>query len=195
MLINNVGRTQRANFDTIPHEVERDFMNVNVLGQINLTKVIIKHFKEQRAGQLAVTSSLCGKFACPFSASYDGTKFALHGYFECIRNEYPFIDVTIICPGPIFTQNIAKAHFGGQFENLKRSYDNSDKRMKVERAAYLYCMAVANKLDEVWFGLQPVFWLFYAAQYFPSTLRGMYKRFASPEKVISLREGRKTEEV
>lgn len=171
ILINNVGMTQRANFDTIPHKVEKDIMDINVLGQINLTKCVIRHFKKRKTGQLAATISVCGKFACPFSASYDASKFALIGYFDCIRNEYPFIDVTLVCPGPIMTQNISKAYLSGDFVNTKKSYDSSDKRMPVDRAATLYLLAVANRLDEVWFSLKPILWLFYAAQYFPSTFR------------------------
>lgn len=145
-----MGRTQRANFDSIPHQMEKDIMDINCLGQVNLTKEVIRHFKETKSGQLAATISVCGKFACPFSATYDASKFALIGYFDCIRNEYPFVDVTLVCPGPIFTQNIAKAHMAGQFETSKRSYDKDDKRMAVERAAYLYCLALVNRLDEVW---------------------------------------------
>lgn len=195
ILINNVGVTQRANFDTITHQVERDIMDINVLGQVNLTKLVCQHFKEKRKGQLAVTVSVCGKFACPFSASYDASKFALVGYFDCIRNELPYVDVTLVCPGPVFTQNIAKAHFAGDFEKAKRSYDKDDKRMPVERLAFLYCLAIANKLDEVWVSLKPTLFVFYGIQYFPSTFRKFYHMIMSPEKVIAIREGRKKEEV
>jgi len=191
ILINNVGITQRCNFDAIPHDVEKSIMDINYFGQINLTKEVCKHFKEKRKGHLAVTISVCGKFPCPFSASYDASKFALMGYYDCIRNELPWLTVTLVCPGPIFTQNISKAHMAGDFEKSKRSYDQSDKRMKVERAAFLYCVALANKLDEVWFSLKPILFLFYGAQYFPSTFRKLWKMFASPEKVIAMREGRK----
>lgn len=171
VLINNVGITQRANFDSIPHQVEKDVMDINFFGQINLTKIVCRHFQERKKGQLAVTISVCGKFACPFSASYDASKFALFGYYECLRNELPFVDVTLMCPGPIFTQIIAKAHMAGDFASAKRSYDTNDKRMGVERAAFLYCVAVANKLDEVWISLKPILFLFYGIQYFPSIFR------------------------
>lgn len=193
VLINNVGVTQRANFDSITPEVEKDIMDINYFGQINLTKIVCRHFKEKKKGQLAVTISVCGKFSCPFSASYNASKFALIGYYDCIRNELPYVKVTLVCPGPIFTQNISKAHMAGDFVKSKRSYDASDKRLPVERAAYLYSVALANELDEVWFSLKPILFLFYAAQYLPSTFRRLYGIFASPEKVIAMREGRKEE--
>lgn len=79
----------------------------------------------------------------------------------------------------------------GDFVTSKRSYDPQDKRMPVERAAYLYAVAIANKCDEVWFSLKPILFLFYGMQYFPSIFRKMYRIFASPEKVIAIREGRK----
>lgn len=195
ILINNVGVTQRANFDSITPEVEKDIMDINYFGQINLTKVVCQHFKEVKKGHLAVTISVCGKFSCPFSASYNASKYALIGYYDCIRNELPYVKVTLVCPGPIFTQNISKAHMAGDFVKSKRSYDPEDKRMPVERAAYLYSVALVNELDEVWFSLKPILFLFYAMQYFPSTFRKIYGKFASPEKVIAMREGRKKEEV
>lgn len=171
ILINNVGVTQRSNFDAITPEVEKNIMDINYFSQINLTKVVCRHFKQNKKGHLGVTISVCGKFACPFSASYDASKFALIGYYDCIRNELPFVDVTLVCPGPIMTQNISKAHMAGDFEKSKRSYDADDKRMAVDRAAFLYCVSLVNRLDEVWISLKPILFLFYASQYFPSTFR------------------------
>ena len=195
ILVNNVGVTQRANFDSITPEVEKDIMDINYFGQINLTKEVCRHFKKKKKGHLGVTLSVCGKFSCPFSASYNASKYALVAYYDCIRYELPFVKVTLVCPGPIFTQNISKAHMAGDFVKSKRSYDSTDKRMPVERAAYLYAVSLANELDEVWFSLKPILFLFYGAQYFPSTFRKFYGIFASPEKVIAMREGRKIEEV
>jgi dehydrogenase/reductase SDR family protein 7 len=161
-------------------------MDINVLGQVSLTKLVCQHFKEQKKGQIAVSVSVCGKFACPFSASYNASKFALMGYFDTVRNELPFVDVTLMCPGPIFTQIIAKAHMAGDFQSAKRSYDKNDKRMAVERAAFLYCLAVANKLDEAWISLKPILFLFYGIQYFPSTFRRFEHIFLSPSRLICM---------
>ena len=47
ILVNNVGVTQRANFDSITPEVEKDIMDINYFGQINLTKEVWRHFNEK----------------------------------------------------------------------------------------------------------------------------------------------------
>ena len=171
ILVNNVGITQRSNFDAITSEVERKIMDINFFSQINLTKLVCQHFKETKRGHLAVSSSVCGRFSCPFSASYNSSKFALMAYYDSIRYELPFVDVTLVCPGPIFTDLLVRAHMAGDFEKNKRTYDPEDKRMKVDRAAYLYCVALVNRLDEVWISLTPILFLFYGIQYFPSLFR------------------------
>lgn len=55
--------------------------------------------------ELFVTSSASGKMGSPFSAAYAGSKHALHGYLETLRDELSCaqskIRVTIGCPGPV----------------------------------------------------------------------------------------------
>jgi dehydrogenase/reductase SDR family protein 7 len=43
--------------------------------------------------------------------------------------------------------------------------------MEASRCAYLMSIAIANKLDEVWISNQPILWLLYAMQYFPTIFR------------------------
>ena len=59
-------------------QVDLDLFDCNVFGPVNLSRVVMPYFLERKKGHIAITSSVCGKIGAPFSASYDGTKFALH---------------------------------------------------------------------------------------------------------------------
>lgn len=66
--------------------------------------------------QLFVTSSAAGKMGSPFSAAYAGSKHALHGYLETLRDELSCcesnIKITIGCPGPVKSNLRANALTG-----------------------------------------------------------------------------------
>lgn len=117
LLINNGGVSQRTTaMETIP-EVERKIMETNYFGAIALTKKILPAMLKNRGGNIAVTSSITGKFGFKLRSSYAASKHALHGYFDSLRLELENKDIhiTIVCPGFINT-DISKSAYsqGGQ---------------------------------------------------------------------------------
>ena len=99
LLINNAGMTHRSAFlDTDP-AVIRKVMEVNYLGSINITSAALPSLLE-RAGAIAVVSSVAGFAPVLGRAGYVGSKHALHGLFSTLRAEVrPMgVDVTIIAP-------------------------------------------------------------------------------------------------
>jgi len=81
VLVNNAGRSQRANWEDIDLAVDQEMFSLNVFGVLSLSRLAVKYFmKEKRGGHIAVMSSLVGVTATafPFSASYVGAKHALH---------------------------------------------------------------------------------------------------------------------
>lgn len=47
ILVNNAGRSQRAAFQEIPLEVDKEMFDVNVFGTVSLTRCVVSHFKER----------------------------------------------------------------------------------------------------------------------------------------------------
>lgn len=78
ILVNNAGRSQRAVFEDIEINVDKQMFELNVFATLNLSRVAIRYFNTKGSGHIAVTSSVTGVVAAPFSATYDGTKHALH---------------------------------------------------------------------------------------------------------------------
>ena len=95
------------------------------------SRCIIPHFLDRNAGTFALMSSSAGKAGVPYSGTYTGSKHALHvrnfweklffswnhlwcffqGYFESLRTEKmgTGISVTMLCPGPTFSNLLAVA--------------------------------------------------------------------------------------
>lgn len=78
ILVNNAGRSQRALWEEIDLKVDQQLFNLNVFSTLNLSRVALKHFNGKGSGQIAVTSSVTGFLAAPFSATYTGSKHAIH---------------------------------------------------------------------------------------------------------------------
>lgn len=192
ILINNAGRSQRAMFHETNLSVDQEMFAINVLGTISLTRLVINHWlSSKRPGHLVVTSSTLGKMGIMNGSSYAGTKHALHGYFETIRHEgfERGIDVTMICPGPVFSRAAERAFTTSVDKTFNTSHSADMNRMKADRCAQLMMIAIANKLDEAWICMQPVLLMYYAVQYFPSLSRWFIPRILTKERVNRAREG------
>ena len=106
ILVNNGGISQRSWVQETSFSVDRKIMEVNFFGQVALTKSLLPHMIKQGGGQIAVMSSLTGKFGFPMRSAYAASKHALHGFFETVGMELKQknIRVTMVCPGRIQTQ-------------------------------------------------------------------------------------------
>lgn len=90
VLVNNAGRSQRANWDEIELTVDRELFELDVFSILNLSRIYVRHIeKYSTGGHLAVTSSAAGLMIVPFSASYCGAKYAIN--VRCYDFRYLFI--------------------------------------------------------------------------------------------------------
>ena len=99
------GISQRSLANETPLPVDRKIFEVNFFGTVALTKAILPIMIDKGGGQIAVTSSIVGKFGFPLRSSYSASKHALHGFFESLRaeNKHNNIAVSIIIPGRVQT--------------------------------------------------------------------------------------------
>lgn len=192
ILINNAGRTQRATFEKIDINVDEDMFRVNVFGPISLTRHVVNYWKAtNQTGQVAVTSSVAGVFAAPFSCTYSATKFALHGYFECLRIEsYKSVKVTLLCPGPVHSRILETAYTEQPNVQVNQSHAPDSRRMSTQRCARLCLTAIVNRVNVAWISIQPVLVCCYLAQYLPNTLALIFTKFMTEEKLKQIREGK-----
>lgn len=80
LLVNNAGVSQRSLCKDTDMSVYQKLMDVDVMGQIALTKAILPHMLERGSGHLAVTSSVAGKVGAPMRTGYCAAKHAVMGF-------------------------------------------------------------------------------------------------------------------
>ena len=194
VLVNNAGRSQRSLAEETDLEVTRQLLELNVIGNISVTKAFLTSMLERGKGHIVVTSSFAGLIPTPLGSSYSLTKFALQGYYGALRNEVAArgVDVTLVCPGPVESALAGKAFTGKAGVSLADLGDKSHSaagRVTGERCAELMARAIAHPgQDEVWIGNQP--FLFFAAisTYLPGLAYWLGKRVFGPRRVKAWRE-------
>jgi short-subunit dehydrogenase len=84
-LVNNAGRSQRAEWNKIDINVDRELFELDVFSAINLSRIAVTYFEQNKInGHVAVTSSTAGFIGAPNSGSYTGAKHAIHVIFLSI---------------------------------------------------------------------------------------------------------------
>jgi short-subunit dehydrogenase len=105
VLINNAGYGLLGVFEACTVEqIDRQFAT-NVFGLMAVTRALLPHFRQRRAGVIINVSSIGGRMAIPLFSLYHSTKWAVEGFSESLQYELePFnIRVKLIEPGPIKT--------------------------------------------------------------------------------------------
>ena len=105
LLINNAGISQRSSCLNTDMATYRTLFDVDVFGQIALTKEVVPLMLEQGFGHIAITASVAGKIGAPFRTGYCAAKHAVMGFYDALRTEvaHKNLEVTTITPGYIRT--------------------------------------------------------------------------------------------
>jgi short-subunit dehydrogenase len=168
VLINNGGISQRGLAVDTAISVDKKIIDVNYFGTVALTKAILPHFIGKKSGQIAVTSSVVGKFGSPLRTSYAASKHAIHGFFDSLRAEVHQynIGVTIVCPGPINT-SISENAITASGKSQNKKDDAIAGGISPEVLAKKYIKALQKNKQEAWIGKKEVFAI-YIKRFFPT---------------------------
>ncbi len=158
MLINNGGVSQRAYAINSTMESIRDIMEVNFFGSVALTKELLPTMVEQKSGHIVVISSVMGKIGTRFRSAYAASKHALHGWFDCLRQEVydDNIDVSLVCPGYIKT-NVSKNALTADGSKYNQMEEEQEKAMSPEDFAQKLLSKLAQRKPEIYIGGTEIF--------------------------------------
>lgn len=85
-------------------DIADKIMQVNFIGALRFTQIILPYFKEQKRGQLVLCGSIAGTAGLPHGQPYSASKAALINFAESLHAEAErFIDIKIINPGFVRT--------------------------------------------------------------------------------------------
>jgi NAD(P)-dependent dehydrogenase (short-subunit alcohol dehydrogenase family) len=103
-VVNNAGIARGGPLEYLPLEIWREQLEVNVLGQVAVTKAVLP-FIRAATGRIVFIGSIGGKVATMLMAPYGASKFAIEAIGESLRSELrPWgIGVSVVEPGAIKT--------------------------------------------------------------------------------------------
>lgn len=176
ILFNNGGISQRALAMDAEIDSVRNLMEINFFGTIALTKEIVPGMIERGHGHVVVTSSVMGKIGTKYRSAYAASKHALHGWFDCLRQEVleHGVSITLVCPGFVktdVTKNALRAD-GTKYNEMGDAHKNAmDPNVFAEK---LLPKVSAGK-EEIYIGGKEI-WAVYLKRFFPALLNKILRR-------------------
>jgi short-subunit dehydrogenase len=113
-LVNNAGLGWKGLVEDMTPAKVRELFEVNVLALIDLSQRVLRGMLERGSGHIVNVGSMAGYVAPPGETVYSATKFAVQGFTDGLRREVAGrgVDVTLIAPGPIKTEFMARIRTG-----------------------------------------------------------------------------------
>jgi len=103
-VVNNAGIAKGGPLEYLPLEEWREQLDVNVIGQVSVTKAMLPLIR-LAGGRIVFIGSIGGKVATMLLGPYNASKFAIEAIGESLRHElHPWgISVSVVEPGAIKT--------------------------------------------------------------------------------------------
>ena len=111
VLVNNAGVAVSGPVEVVPVEDWRRQMEINLLGQVAVTRALLPAVLRAR-GHIVNMSSIGGRVANPLFGPYSASKFALEAMSDALRREVApqGVRVVVVEPGGIATPIWEKGH-------------------------------------------------------------------------------------
>lgn len=138
-LVNNAGVMLLGSVQDQHRDEWKRMFDVNVLGLLDATQLVLREMIERNHGTIINISSIAGKKTFNDHAAYVGTKFAVHGLTENIRQEVAKYNVRCItiAPGVVETELLGHTTVDAikeDYESWKKTIDGGLKAEDVARA-------------------------------------------------------------
>ena len=103
-LVNNAGINVNGPFEALPIDEWRRQFEVNLFGQLSLTREVLPALLSSR-GRVITVGSVGGRYSAPFLGPYSASKFAVRAWMDALRHEVgPHgVKAVLIEPGAIDT--------------------------------------------------------------------------------------------
>ena len=105
IVVNNAGESQSGPLEDLPLGALERLFQVNVLGPVHLTQLLLPGMRERGYGRVVMVGSMLASFPLAYRSSYVATKAALKGFADAARFEMsPYgVWLTTVEPGSINT--------------------------------------------------------------------------------------------
>lgn len=112
LLVNNAGfGVAPAGAEESSIEQARSIFDTNFFGLLRMTRAVLPHMRQQRAGRIINIGSVLGFLPMPYGALYAATKHAIEGYSESLDHELRTRGIRVSVIEPAYTRTPFDANF------------------------------------------------------------------------------------
>ncbi len=182
-LVNNAGVGLYATCSNSSLQLFRRLLDVNVVGPLALTQLVLPIMRRQGSGTIVNLGSVAGNVSMPWAFGYSASKFALHALNDSLRRELrnKGIRVVKVCPGIVdtrFRENV----LGG---SVPRKLTDLRPLVSAERVAKVIFEAVESGSSDTLY-VPRIGALFSAMEHFCPWLMDWYLgRFADEQVMVT----------
>lgn len=110
VVLNNAGYGLMSSLEALTDEKIVRQVDTNFLGTVRVTKAFIPYFREHKSGLFINVTSIGGHTGFPFTSIYNGTKWAVEGWSECLSIELSMFGVGVKTVAPSATNTNLFSH-------------------------------------------------------------------------------------
>ena len=127
VVVNNAGYGLMGALESFSDENIVKQVETNFLGTVRVTQAFIPHFRENKKGLFINITSIGGHTSFPFTSIYNGTKWAVEGWSECLSIELSMFGVGVKTVAPSATKTELFNH--NSDVNALPYYDSAEEKM------------------------------------------------------------------
>jgi 3-dehydrosphinganine reductase len=145
ILINSAGIAYPGKFVVMEPEIFKNVMDVNYLGTVYMTKLILPKMIENNRGYIVNISSLAALIGIYGYTAYAPSKYAVRGFSRCLRSEVKphGIHVSVVLPPDTDTPQLAFEH--SIIPETTRKINQSGSVMSAEKVAHIIIQGIKKK--------------------------------------------------
>ncbi len=110
VVVNNAGYGLMSALEAFTDENIVRQVETNFLGTVRVTQAFIAYFREAKNGLFINVTSIGGHTSFPFTSIYNGTKWAVEGWSECLSIELSMFNVGVKTVAPSATKTELFSH-------------------------------------------------------------------------------------
>jgi NAD(P)-dependent dehydrogenase (short-subunit alcohol dehydrogenase family) len=127
VVVNNAGYGLLGALEAFTDENIARQIDTNFMGTIRVTRAFIPYFREARKGLFINVTSIGGHTGFPFTSVYNGTKWAVEGWSECLSIELSMFNIGVKTVAPSATKTELFSH-GSDVQHLS-FYDAAEQKI------------------------------------------------------------------
>jgi 3-dehydrosphinganine reductase len=145
ILINSAGIAYPGKFIDLDLNIFKEVMDINYLGTVSLTKLIVPEMINKNSGYIVNISSLAALIGIYGYSAYAPSKYAVRGFSRCIRSELKShgIDVSVVLPPDTDTPQLEFEH--SLLPDITREINKNGGILSAEKVAAVILKGMRKK--------------------------------------------------